>query len=130
MKSSSSVGERIAQEAENGRESSSQSKCLTYVRTYVQKGLKIPVQSVGIEHAKDFGQYLLQVGFKNVAPGSYQNGDIVIFQDSYSSNGKYHASGHIQVYRNGRWISDFLQNDFSPYNDRHIPSYAVYRFGK
>ena len=38
--------------------------------------------------------------------------------------------GHIQVYNNGIWFSDYKQKNFHHYEDGHIAKYKLYRLQK
>lgn len=45
-----------------------------------------------------------------------------------TSSGTVHKHGHIQIFvGRGKWVSDFQQQNFSPYKDRHIPPFKTYR---
>lgn len=39
-----------------------------------------------------------------------------------------HPHGHIQVYYNGKWYSDFAQKNLYPYKDGSQPDYEIYRY--
>lgn len=100
---------------------------MLYVRKAIQRALSLPDQATGYAHAKDLGNYLTKIGFQIVNTTNYQNGDVVVMQASQSENGKQHPDGHCQIYYEGVWYSDFKQKAFSPYKDRHLPVFTVYR---
>lgn len=56
------------------------------------------------------------------ANGNFQNGDVAIFGSCGT-----HSSGHLQIYYEGGWYSDFCQKGFWPYADGSKPNYAIYR---
>lgn len=75
--------------------------------------------------AADYGPYLLSHGAKELPAESYQPqaGDTVVFDRS-----ELHPAGHIEIYDGERWVSDFVQQGFSPYRDaRSTPSFKIYR---
>ncbi len=75
--------------------------------------------------AGDYGPFLLRHGARPVDSESYQPlaGDIAVFDKSDD-----HPAGHIQVFNGQRWVSDFVQQGFSPYRDQEsTPPATVYR---
>lgn len=102
--------------------------CATAVSRAVQKALGKPQGPTGYQSAKDQGPYYQSLGFNQIQTNSFQNGDIVIFTSSVNPSGKSYPHGHVQIYCNGTWVSDFIQKKFSPYS-QHTPSYKVYRYG-
>jgi hypothetical protein len=77
--------------------------------------------------AGDYGSFLLRHGAQTVPPDSYvpQVGDVVVFDKTAQ-----HPNGHIEMYDGHKWVSDFLQNSFSPYRDTtSTPSFTIYRLG-
>lgn len=93
----------------------------------VRQGLEAAgIQTAGRPcDAGDYGQFLLQHGARAVDSQSYepQAGDIAVFDKSDE-----HPAGHIQVFNGQRWVSDFVQQSFSPYRDQaSTPPVTVYR---
>jgi hypothetical protein len=86
------------------------------------------------DQAKDYGPFLLKVGFTQVSPippidYAPNVGDIMVIQPPSTS--KKHA-GHIQTWGGKYWISDFKQKGVSaPWPGKSYaddkPPYAVYR---
>lgn len=75
--------------------------------------------------AGDYGPFLLRHGAEVVSSDSYQPkaGDIAVFDRTQD-----HPAGHIQVFDGQHWVSDFMQNTFSPYKDQSsTPPVTVYR---
>jgi hypothetical protein len=75
--------------------------------------------------AGDYGPFLVQHGARTVDPSSYEPhvGDIAVFDKS-----EVHPAGHIQVFNGQHWVSDFVQQGFSPYRDAEsTPPVTVYR---
>jgi hypothetical protein len=75
--------------------------------------------------AGDYGPFLLRHGAQVIPPESYvpQVGDVVVFDKT-----SQHPSGHIEMYDGHRWVSDFMQNSFSPYRDaENTPPFTIYR---
>ena len=96
--------------------------CARYVRKAINAGgIKTPGNPVS---AYLYKGYLKQFGFVQVAPGSYQEGDIAVI-----SNFPGHRHGHIQMFNGSQWVSDFQQRDFWPgsaYRSTQ-PSFVIYR---
>jgi hypothetical protein len=77
------------------------------------------------DDAGDYGPFLLRHGARPVDSESYQPqpGDIAVFDKSGD-----HPAGHIQVFNGQHWVSDFVQQSFSPYRDQDTtPPATVYR---
>jgi hypothetical protein len=77
--------------------------------------------------AGDYGPFLLRHGAKAVPPDSYtpQVGDVAVFNKT-----EQHPYGHIEMYDGQHWVSDFMQNSFSPYRDAaSTPPFTIYRLG-
>jgi hypothetical protein len=75
--------------------------------------------------AGDYGPFLLKHGAQTVAQQSYapQVGDVVVFDKTGQ-----HPNGHIEMYDGHHWVSDFMQNSFSPYRDANsTPPFTIYR---
>jgi hypothetical protein len=72
--------------------------------------------------AADYGSYLTKAGFKTVSASNYSRmiGDIVVFDRSDS-----HTFGHIEMYTDNGWISDFIQKTMYPWAGG---SYTIYRW--
>jgi hypothetical protein len=76
-------------------------------------------------YAGDYGPFLQRHGAQAVDPASYtpQAGDIAVFDKSAD-----HPFGHVQVFNGQHWVSDFVQQGFSPYRDpATTPPVTVYR---
>jgi len=102
--------------------SSSQGKCAVACREgFEAGGLDATTHPT---NAKDYGPFLTQHGASVVSEHNYkpQKGDVAVFQGNDS-----HPYGHIEVYDGKQWVSDFKQNNFSPYRTDTPPS-TVYRF--
>lgn len=77
------------------------------------------------DDAGDYGPFLVRHGALPVDSESYQPqpGDIAVFDKSSD-----HPAGHIQVFNGQHWVSDFVQQGFSPYRDQEsTPPATVYR---
>lgn len=103
----------------------SMGQCAKYVRTALEAGgLDTSQRPVS---AKDYGPFLIGLGFASVPLGAYlpAKGDVAVIQ-SYPG-GDVH--GHIAMYDGNQWISDFKQRDMwgGPGYRQHKPSYAIYR---
>jgi hypothetical protein len=75
--------------------------------------------------AGDYGPFLLRHGARAVDSDSYQPqpGDIAVFDKSGD-----HPAGHVQVFNGQHWVSDFVQQGFSPYRDQEsTPPVTFYR---
>jgi len=75
--------------------------------------------------AGDYGPFLMRHGAQTVPPDSYvpQVGDVVVFNKT-----DQHPNGHIEMYDGQHWVSDFMQNKFSPYRDEmSTPPFTIYR---
>lgn len=102
----------------------SQGKCAAFVREAVQRAKGVPVQPVGIVAAKDYGPWLVQMGYSRSSKTyeQAQTGDIAVLQGN-----SVHIYGHITVKcDDGHWRSDFVQNGFWIYTDGFRPSYVIY----
>lgn len=76
---------------------------------------------IGVKSAKDAGAWLKSVGFETKTASDYKNGDVMII----NSDAK-HQHGHIQVYYNGKWYSDFKQKTANPWAACTVK--AVYKY--
>jgi hypothetical protein len=102
--------------------SSSQGKCAAVCRKGLEAG---GADTTGHPvDAKDYGPTLTKNGATTVSPDGYkpQKGDVAVFNGSDA-----HPHGHIEVYDGKGWVSDFKQNNFSPYRSG-TPPVTVYRF--
>jgi hypothetical protein len=74
--------------------------------------------------AKDYGPFLEKNGATVVSQDDYkpQKGDVAVFEGNDA-----HQHGHVEIYDGKQWVSDFKQNNFSPYTKDAPPS-TVYRF--
>ena len=75
--------------------------------------------------AGDYGPFLLRHGAQTVPVESYvpQVGDVVVFDKTGQ-----HPYGHIEMYDGHQWVSDFMQQSFSPYRDAmSTPPFTIYR---
>ncbi len=101
---------------------SSQHQCAAYCR----KGLEAGGLDTSDrpQDAKDYGLFLIKHGASAVSQDNYkpQKGDIAVFQGNAA-----HSHGHVEVYDGKQWISDYKQNNFSPYQT-NVPPSRVYRF--
>jgi hypothetical protein len=78
-------------------------------------------------YAKDYGPVLLREGFTllDISNGfTAQAGDVAVFS---SYVGQDPPAGHIQMYNGSSWVSDFTQNNFSPFRTQPNVSYEIYR---
>ena len=109
-----------AARAAQAAHSSSTGRCARYVRK--------ALQAAGYEFTPNPSAYqyasrgtLANAGFvkisNNMPP---QVGDVVVFDRSSK-----HRHGHIQIFDGSNWVSDFRQNDISPYSDTY--SYTTWR---
>ena len=76
--------------------------------------------------AKDNGSNLITVGFTEIGSNeSLEYGDVRVIQ---SCEG--HPHGHIQIWTDIGWVSDFKQTDMwpGPRYREHKPSYITYRY--
>jgi hypothetical protein len=102
--------------------SSSQGKCAMACRKgFEAGGLDTTGHPVD---AKDYGPLLTKDGAAVVSQDSYkpQKADVVVFNGSDA-----HPHGHIAVYDGKQWVSDFKQNNMSPYRSGTPPA-TIYRF--
>lgn len=101
--------------------------CAKYVRQAIEAG-GVPLDPKNRPgSAKDYGPYLQRNGFTAVpTSGGYtpQPGDVVVHQPY--PGGSQH--GHIAMYGNKQWISDFKQRDmYGGQGYRNNQNYVVYR---
>jgi hypothetical protein len=98
---------------------------------YVRQGMEASGINTGDRprsgDAGDYGSFLLRHGAQTVPLDSYapQVGDVVVFDKT-----SQHPYGHIEMYDGHKWVSDFVQNSFSPYRDAaSTPPFTIYRLG-
>jgi len=99
--------------------------CARYVRLGMEAAGLNTTDRPPSGDAGDYGSFLLKHGAQTVSPDSYepQTGDVVVFDKTVQ-----HPYGHIQTYDGQRWVSDFMQNSFSPYrNSQTTPTFTIYR---
>ncbi|HEY2860532.1 MAG TPA: hypothetical protein VGJ21_19085 [Terracidiphilus sp.] len=75
--------------------------------------------------AGDYGPFLQRHGAQVIPSESYEPvaGDIAVFDKTED-----HPAGHIQIFDGQHWVSDFVQQGFSPYRDQaSTPQATVYR---
>lgn len=104
--------------------------CARYVRWGIDAG-GLDTSGTRPTSAKDYGPYLLSLGFTAVATAQYLAGDIVVFDAIMGFKGvKDHPDGHIQMFNGSQWVSDYRQSDFWPGTDYSTakPGYQVYRW--
>ncbi|WP_052303987.1 hypothetical protein [Cellulophaga algicola] len=81
-------------------------------------------------NAHQYNPYLVKQGFKEVAVGNYQIGDIAVVE-KFEWNGTEHKWGHVQMYAvDNQWFSDFFQTGFWTGGDyrKAEPNYKIYRW--
>lgn len=84
-------------------------KCATFVRqAMVAGGLNTAGNPL---YAKDYGPFLVRLGFAKVATDGYvpQVGDIAVMPGNAQS-----IAGHVAGWDGRNWISDFVQTDMMP----------------
>ncbi|CAF0929706.1 unnamed protein product [Didymodactylos carnosus] len=119
-----SSGGKIAMEIEKLAESKSTGRCAAVSREAIEQALGISIPRTN--SAKDYGPKLEAVGFREVTDGQNRPGDVRVIQ---SIEG--HPHGHMQIYTNKGWMSDFKQRDEWPgeaYRNAK-PNYKQYRLG-
>jgi hypothetical protein len=95
-------------------------RCAMYVRLGLEAG-GLDTKGHPID-AKNYGPFLLAKGACVISGTEYAAGDIAVFEGN-----EMHPWGHMEVFDGEGWVSDFVQNHFSPY-EREVPPSAVYRF--
>ena len=116
-----SFGDKVGYQAKVGAKDKSTGLCLRLVGFAVQRAKGIKEHKLGIESAKDAGTWVISQGYYVSNTSNYVNGTIVVFQSIGT-----HNHGHIQVYYDGKWYSDFKQKGFWPFADGSKPAYQVY----
>ena len=83
--------------------------CGSYVATALQKaGYPMPAKG---NHAYSYMAKLPAMGFTRIDDtGRYKDGDVMV----YPKNSQ-HDNGHVQIYSNGNWVSDWVQNTIYPW---------------
>lgn len=105
----------------NNAASVSQGLCARYVRLGLEAGGLSTAGRPG--SAKDYGPFLTSKNAIKVTLGSEkpQKGDLAVFGGNSA-----HIHGHIQMFTGRQWVSDFKQNNFSPYSS-NIPPVTIWR---
>lgn len=95
---------------------------------YAAKHIKEALMKAGYQfkapsYPKDYpAQVLPSIGFVEIKKSvQRQAGDIIVFGATKEFKG-----GHIQIFDGANWISDFIQESYSPYTSG-TPSYTVWR---
>lgn len=96
--------------------------CARYVRTALQHaGYKFTPQPSAYQYVSN-GQ-LKAMGYTQIAPGSqWQIGDVLVMNSLKPKR----PHGHIQIWDGKNWVSDFVQNSFTPYSTVR-PPYSLWR---
>ncbi len=136
-----SVGDKIANDIQAHAGSKSIGQCAKFVRQCIERVtgafsefciyISLIYKFAGkdlqrTEHAKNYGPSLQAAGFKPISKGTpLLPGDIRIIQPVAG-----HPSGHMQVYTNNGWFSDFKQRDQwpGPAYRQQKPSFSTYRY--
>lgn len=97
------------------------------------KNVRLALEAAGFnttghpEYAKDYGDFLKKLGFKEVSRIGYSPrvGDIRVWQNYPGGN----IAGHIHMYNGTKWVSDFVEpNVNGPGRDyRRYNNYKIYR---
>ena len=112
--------EKAAEYASKHAQERSIKRCAGYVRLAMQNGGGIYL--VGWpQRACDYFEFLPVLGFEEVNE-PYQNGDIAVFDATEN-----HIFGHIAIYYNGKWYSDFKQRGFYVASEYRNARYAIFR---
>jgi hypothetical protein len=73
----------------------------------------------------EFSSLLEQSGFVWISKlYKHMDGDVAVWTIS-----DQHKHGHVQVYFNGKWFSDFAQEHLKPWYDTHGSTVIYYRYG-
>lgn len=104
-------------------ETSSRCCCAWYVMRAMHSG----GCSIGIYPAWFYKHILPYYGFNKISIENYipQKGDIVVIENS-----KEHFWGHIAMYNDNQWISDFKQKKMNPYKKEYNYEIFRYKFGQ
>jgi hypothetical protein len=115
-------GDKIAREIKARAGEKSSGACARVCREAIEAALAITLRRT--EHAKDYGPSLTSAGFVVVA-SSPENGDTAIYPAIPD-----HPSGHMQIYADGGWYSDFRQRDQYPGPKYRAAgtAYTLYRY--
>ncbi len=113
-------------------------KCAQYFRQALEEG---GLSTDGRpNHAKDYGAFLIKLGFTPITTNEYLVGDVVVWQGFSGVKGtlKDHPFGHVQMFNGTIWKSDYAQNSvpsidptgFWPGGDYRIanPSWQAFRW--
>jgi hypothetical protein len=136
-----SVGNRLAADIQQHAGNRSRGQCARAVRQtiertlgsffylifkiqFISKTVGFPLQRT--QHARDYGPSLELAGFNVISDDTpLEPGDVRIIQPT-----RGHPSGHMQMYTENGWMSDFRQRDEWPGSAyrRNTPSYTTYRY--
>ena len=130
LTSASGLGTSRAVSAANYALSNAGSESKGLCATYVNSALREFYPGMGYGDGYQVGSLLSNIGWENAKP-PYLVGDVAVFDKSSYTNSKY---GHTAILTRNGWVSDFKQNQMSPYTGKgkeHLKrSYdfaAVYR---
>ena len=115
------------------RDSFGNGRCAYYVRMAIESGGITVYPRPKTGYASEFGPFLIDLGFKEIAGSSYninsdpQKGDIAIIQPYPDQQP---PAGHMTMFNGKNWISDFLQRDMwsGPKYRASTPDYKIYRW--
>ena len=112
-------------EIRRAAKATSEGACARYVRAAIQRARGEEEKGANIGSAKDFGPWLLSKGYSRVnrRHQEAQNGDVAILNATNK-----HPHGHIAIYCDGTWYSDFRQRNFNIWSDVPAPSYVMYAY--
>lgn len=111
----------LAQRILSAAQQKSQGRCALYVRRALQAaGYKVTPQPSAYMYADGV---LAKAGFRTVSQRNYQPqiGDVVVFNRTPKN-----PHGHIQVYTQEGWMSDFRQRSMMVYGNNH-QGYSIWR---
>ncbi len=121
-----------ADHIQNNAATKSQGKCAKKVREGLEANGVVIKRTAS---AKDYGSSIEQVGLQptvrtpageSYPPAEYtpEKGDVAIIQAV-----KGHPHGHMAIYTDSGWTSDFKQSDFWPNKkyQKEKPTYTIYR---
>jgi hypothetical protein len=116
----------IAVEAIAGALPKSNSSCAKYVRKAIERAYKsVTGTNKSVQRtlsAKDYGPNLKLFGFQ-VVPGPAEEGDVAIFNSVPN-----HPHGHIQIFTDKGWVSDFTQKSIYPATAYKNETPVYYRY--
>jgi hypothetical protein len=98
--------------------------CARYVADAIQAcGINVARMPTAVQ----YGQNLINVGFRQVAGSPWVKGDVRVINAYRGGN----PAGHIEIWTGSIWVSDFRQTDewAGPGYRAAKPAYRQYRFG-